>query len=131
MPTSLKGGFGVSGPTDVIGGYSEILKFPAGLDAIKSVVLDASTVTPDANGNRKLVAGTLLEKTGNQYKQFDGTGTIAGVLAIDVEFADGSANSDAPAPMFFHGCVFRSDRIVNFGSHGAQAVTDLPTCKFE
>jgi len=131
MATSLKGGINVTGPSRVYEGYSEILKFPAGLDAIASVVLDASTVAPDANGVRKLRAGTLLTKSGNQYVRFTGAGNVAGVLGIDVEFADGSANSDTPAPMFFHGCVFRADRIIDFGAHGANARTNLPTCRFD
>lgn len=222
----------------------EILKFPAGLDAIKSVVLDASTVAPDANGDRILKAGTILAKNArNQYQRYQGAGsgssanevqtatvtgsptggtftltfggettnpiaynaaaatvqaelldfdvfnpgdltvtgsaggpytvtfggdfaatdvdaltasgagltggttpdvtiatstagtggqfTIAGILGTDQKFADGTAASDKPADMFFHGCVFRADRIVDYGTYGATVRSALNTCKFE
>jgi hypothetical protein len=111
----------------------EILKFPAGLDAIMSVVVDASTVTPDVDGNRKLSAGTLLTgpNVDDKYEQFAGTGDVAGVLADDTMFASGNAQGDQPAAMFFHGCVFRSDRIVDFTTYETQARTDLPTCRFD
>lgn len=125
--------FGV-GRSSVKGGYSEILKFPAGLDAIASIVVDASTVASAGDGSRKLVAGTLLSKNvNNQYERFTGAGgqVIKGVLAYDVEVVDTTAKSDAPAAMFFHGCVFRADRIVDFGTHGAAARTALPTCRFD
>ena len=115
------------------GGYTEILKFPAGLDAIASVTLDASTVAADASGNRVLKAGTLLRKNGsNQYEKVTASGqTVAGVLGIDAEFVDGSANSDKSAPMFFHGCVFRATRIVDYATLGAAARRDLTTCRFD
>lgn len=234
--------FHIQGPTDVRGGYVEILKFPAGDDAIASVVLDASAVAEDSEtGVRILKAGTLLTKNANgQYERFTGAGsgtdtdevqtltidatggtftltfdgettdpiaenaaaatvqtalenlsnlnpddvtvtgsaggpytitfggdyagrnvpeltaddaeltggagtavvetdtagdpgtrTIAGVLAYDVEFYDALAHSDTPAAMFFHGCVFRADRIVDFQTHGAAARAALPTCRFD
>lgn len=113
-------------------GYSEILKFPSGLEAIASIVIDSSTVASAGDGTRKLAAGTLLRKNGNnQYERFTGTGTIAGVLAYDVEVGGTEAGWDTPAAMFFHGCVFRADRIVDFGTHGAAARTALPTCRFD
>ena len=125
--------FNAQGPTVVKGGYAEILKFPAGLDAIASIVLDASTVT-EASGVRKLKGGTLLAKNQNgQYQQYSGPSSVEvkGVLAYDVEFVDGTANDDTPAAMFFHGCVFRADRIVDFNTHGASARTWLKTCRFD
>lgn len=121
-------------------GESEVLLFAAGLDAIKNVVIDASLVTADpANNNRRILrAGTLLTKaTGagpggtDQYKKYSGTGRIEGVLALDVEFIDGTANSDTPRGMFFHGCVFRNSKIVDYSTYGNVAASTLNTCKFE
>lgn len=129
--------FGIS-RSDQHAGYSEILKFPAGLEAIASIVVDASTVASAVDGNgvvvRKLAAGTLLSKNvNNQYERFTGAGgqVIKGVLAYNVEVPDATDKSDIPAAMFFHGCVFRADRIVDFGTHGATARTALPTCRFD
>lgn len=129
---AVRGTFNYVSTTTSVGGYTEILKFPAGLDAIQSVTIDASTVATAADGNRVLKAGTLLFKNGsNQYQRFAGSGTIKGVLAYDVEVVDTTANSDLPAAMFFHGCVFRSDRIIDFGTYGSTARTALPTCRFD
>lgn len=134
---AVRGGFNIKGPVQKRGGYSEILKFPAGFDAIPSVVLDASTVASASAGapiDRVLKAGTLLSKNvNNQYERYTGASgqAIKGVLAYDVEFADGSANSDTPAAMFYHDCVFRADRIVDFATHGPAARAALSSCKFE
>lgn len=113
-------------------GYSEILKFPDGLEAIASIVIDASTIASAGDGSRVIKAGTLLFKNGNnQYSRYIGSGTIKGVLAYDVEVGGTDPGWDTPAAMFFHGCVFRSDRIVDFGTYGATARTALPTCRFD
>lgn len=127
----------IQGATTTEGGYREILKTSStsALENMYSVVLDASTVAADGAGRRRLLAGTLLSKNGttNQYERFTAAGgqAIKGVLALDVEFLDGSAGSDTPAPMIHRDATFRADRIVDFGTHGAAARTALPTCKFE
>lgn len=126
--------FNAQGPKILQGGYVEILKFPVGDGAMASIVIDASTVASTTDGVRKLKGGTLLSKNANgQYERFTGAGgqAVKGVLAYDVEVFDESANSDVPAAMFFHGCVFRADRIVDFGTHGAAARAALPTCRFD
>jgi len=126
--------FYVNGPTEVVSGYTEILKFPVGDDAKWSIVIDASTVAPAGDGRRILKAGTLLSKNANnQYERFTGAGgqAIKGVLAYDVEVYGTTANFDTPAAMFFHGCVFRADRIIDFGTHGAAARAALDTCRFD
>lgn len=120
-------------------GEPEILVWPAGLDAIRNVVLDASTVTADANNfNRRILkAGTLLTKSAgvgpngvDQYKRYTGTGLIEGVLALDAEFVDGTSNSDTSRGMFFQGCVFKASAIVDYSTYGAAAISTLNTCKF-
>lgn len=128
--------FNVSGPKKVKGGYTEILKFPVGDDAMASIVLDASTVASGASGELIVKAGTLLSKNANgQYERFTNASgqAVRGVLAYDVEFFDNSPNSDTPAAMFFHGCVFRADRIVDFGTAAiaTAARAALPTCRFD
>ncbi len=115
----------------------EILKFPAGLDAIESVVLKGSAVAALASavtgiaGVSGLVAGTILKDTGDgqhRYVEYTGTGTIAGILADNVEFQNDL--DDQPADMLFHGCVFDKDTIKNYSSYSATLATALPTCKF-
>ena len=115
----------------------EILVNAIGVDVAASIVLDASSVTPDGvTGERKLVAGTPLRKDAatKQYKRWvtaDGTvDPIRGILAHTVRFADGSAKSDAPAAMWHHTQWFRSDRIVGWATDQAAIRAALPTCKF-
>lgn len=121
-------------------GEPEPLLFAAGLDAIKNVAIDASLVPADVanNARRILRAGTLLTKsaaaspTGKaQYTRYQGTGKIEGVLALDVEFLDGTSNSDNARGMFYHGCVFRASKIVDYSLYGNVAASTLNTCKFE
>lgn len=121
-------------------GESEPLAFATGLDAIKNITLDASLVPADpANDNRRLLkAGTMLRKSGgvspsgkDQLVRYQGTGLIEGILAKDVEFVDGSSDSDTSAGMFYHGCVFRASKIVDYSLYGNAAISTLNTCKFE
>jgi hypothetical protein len=121
-------------------GEPEPLLFAAGLDAIKNVFLDASLVPADAanNNRRLLLAGTLLIRSPNvgvggraQYARYTGTGKIEGVLALTAEFLDGTSNSDTARGMFYHGCVFRASKIVDYSLYGLVAASTLNTCKFE
>ena len=112
----------------------EILVNQVNVDVAASVVLDATAVAPDGNGDRVLKSGTLLSKnaTSGQYERFTGAGgqAIRGVLTSTIRFPDGTSKSDAPAAMWHHGQWFRSDRIVDYVTHLAAAKTALPTCKF-
>jgi|SRR4249919_767910 hypothetical protein len=114
----------------------EILVQQANVDVAASIVLDATAVAPDGNGERRLVAGTPLCKdaTSNQYRKWvtaDAAVTpIRGILSISVLFADGTSKSDAPAAMWNHGQWFRTDRIVGWAGDAAAIKAALPTCKF-
>lgn len=112
----------------------EILVNQVNVDVAASVVLDATAVAPDGNGDRILVAGTPLRKNGTQYQKWvtaDGAGQpIRGILAHTVRFPDGTAKSDAPAAMWAHGQWFRADRIVGWATDQAAIKAALPTCKF-
>lgn len=121
----------------------EILAYPAGQDAIKSVVVAASAIPTLASAvygqeNVKgLLAGTALEKIPNdpqgRVRKFT-NGTIIGVLGTNLVFENTDSvdsDYDASADAYFHGCVFRKDRIVNFNTIESDIVADLPTCRFE
>lgn len=112
----------------------EVLKFPAGLDAIKSVVLDANAFTYTPDQRNVIPAGTLLKFSTTQadrYVAYDGSGTIRGVLARPVDLLASATNANEPAPMFFHQCVFATKAIVGFTQYASAAVSTLNTCKFE
>lgn len=122
----------------------EILKFPAGLDAIESVVVTASgaTALPSAvtgfEGQLGLRAGTILQKVSGdsqvRYEKYagGGAGDIEGILGDNIFFYnDDPEVSDKPADMLFHGCVFDSSKIVDYASYASDLATALPTCRFD
>jgi hypothetical protein len=113
----------------------EILKFPVGLHAVKSVVLDGNAFTVNADGSRTIIpSGTVLKISAsnpNMYQAYTGSGTIQGILAHDVDIAAQATAGSEPAPMFYHGCVFATTAIVGFTTYAAALVSAMPTCKFE
>lgn len=113
----------------------EILKFPVGLHAVKSVVLDGNAFTVNADGSRTIIpVGTILKLSAsnpNMYQAYNGSGTIQGILAHNVDATAQATTGSEPAPMFYHGCVFATTAIVGFTQYAAALVTAMPTCKFE
>jgi len=113
----------------------EILKFPVGINAIKSVVLDATdsgfgySSTPGAV--RVVVpAGTILalsatNSTHKLYVKYNGTGTIAGILGRPIDMLTNATASREPAPMYFKDCVFSTLAIVGFTQYASALVADL------
>ena len=120
----------------------EILVFPAGEDAIKSVVVAASGISELASavfgrtGVKGLLAGTPLENIPNdpqgRVRKFT-NGTIIGILGTTLIFnntANVDSNYDISADAPFHGCVFRKSRIVGYQAAEADLKADLPTCQW-
>lgn len=120
----------------------EILKFPAGLDAVESVVLQASTVSALAStvtgvvGKLGLRAGTILTKipgdSKGRYRKYSGAPSevVEGILGDNKFFYDQTDKSDEPADMLFHGCVFDASKIVDWGTYEVQVRAALNTCRF-
>ncbi len=118
----------------------EVLKFPAGLDAIESVVLRASGVPELASavtgvtGKIGLRAGTILKRISgdsqNRYEEYDGSGTIEGILGDNVEFYDNTSASDTPVDMLFHGCAFNYNKIIGYDDYETELKAALTTCVF-
>ena len=117
------------------GGEKEILKYPVGLNATKSVVLDGNTFAVNSDGSRTTVpAGTILKISAtnpNMYQAYNGSGTIQGILAHDVDLTVQATEGSEPAPMYWFGCVFATTAIVGFTQYAAALVSALNTCKFE
>ena len=106
----------------------EVLKFPVGLDAIKSVVIDATNVAVTAGQRNVLPAGTILKfSTTNpdKYVAYNGSGTIKGILRRPVDIVARVTEGDAPAAMYFFGCVFATSTIVGFTLYASALVADL------
>ena|SRR5436190_10475253 len=113
----------------------EILKFPTGLHAIKSVALDGTDFTYTAGQRNIVPAGTILKRSAtntDKHTEYRGAGTIDGILGRAVDLVAQATEGIEPAsPMFYHGCVFATNSIVGFTQYAAALVTALPTCKFE
>lgn len=123
----------------------EILKFPAGLDAIESVVLAASQaptlssgLTNGVSGVLGYRAGTVLKKISadgqDRYEAYDGSGTVEGILGDNIYFYDDTDASDEPADMLFHGCVFNVDKLTGadrgYVGNETAVKNALKTCSF-
>lgn len=114
----------------------EVLKFPAGLDAIKSVVLDANAFKQETDPNIRTVvpAGTILKVSAtapDKHVAYDGSGDVAGVLARPVDLLAQATAGNEPSPMFYHQCVFATKALVGFTQYASAVVSTLTTCKFE
>jgi len=118
----------------------EVLKFPAGLDAIKSIVLDATNFTYTPDTRNVVPAGTILAKSvtnPDKYVAYAGlsaaapTGGIEGILGHSVDLIAQTTSASEPAPMFYFGCVFATLAIVGFTQFASALVSQMPTCRFE
>jgi hypothetical protein len=107
----------------------EVLKFPTGLEAIKSVVVDATNVVVTDTGVRTVMpAGTILKFSSTntkQYVEYNGSGTIRGILRRPVDIVARVTEGDTPAAMYFFGCVFATSAIVGFTLYASALVADL------
>jgi hypothetical protein len=129
----------------------EILRSAAGLDDIKSMVLDATKVDeyPVGSGRYVLEAGHVMARiTGSDKVQpiahnaGGGTGgagafqaaDIVGVLGNTIEVMKGDAaidgKSDAPVPVLHHECNFDVSQLVGYTGIETAVKTALPTCLF-
>jgi len=115
----------------------EILKYAAQLGPRKSVVLDAKNwpTDPEASSDRFVVpAGTILKSSVTNAKAmvpFDGSGTIAGILAAPVDLLAKATSAMEPAAMYFHAVVFATSALVGFTNYASALVSTLDTCKFQ
>jgi hypothetical protein len=117
----------------------ELLRFPTGLHAVKSVVLDAVNlgVTAPTDGSRfQIPVGTILTESTlrpKMYIKYTGgaVGAIKGVLGHPVDMLANATSSDEPVPMFFHDCVFATEAIVGFTAFTSALINDLKTCLFQ
>lgn len=114
----------------------EVMKFPAGLNAIKSVVLDANNFPVPAYGfpRYQVQAGTILVKSAtntDKYVEYAGSGKIEGILRYPIDMLVNSTAGSEPAAMLFHEAVFATGAIHNFTLYASALVNDMKTCKFE
>jgi hypothetical protein len=116
----------------------EILKFPTGLHAIKSIALDGNdfpALVTNLLQRNVVPAGTILKQSAtntDKHTEYRGTGTITGILGRDVDILAAVSEGIEPAsPMFYHECVFATQAIVGFTLYASALVSTLNTCKFE
>lgn len=109
----------------------EVLKYPSGLEVIKSVVIDATNfgTSISATGLRSYIpAGTILKLSSTntgQYVAYNGSGTIKGILRRPVDLIAAVTEGDTPAAMMYHNCVFATSAIQSFTQYASALVADL------
>ncbi len=109
----------------------EVLKYPSGLEVIKSIVIDATNFgsTISTTGARSYIpAGTILKLSStntNQYVAYNGSGTIKGILRRPIDLLAAVTSNDAPAAMLYHNCVFATVSIQGFTQYASALVADL------
>lgn len=138
------------GPAVII--EKEILRSAAGLDDIKSMVVDSTKVAenPASSGRYILEAGTVMIKIPSSSKiqpinaaGATGTGSsgaiaaddIVGILATTIEFWLGTgitagAATDEPCAILHHGCDFNVSKLVGYTGNETITKAALPTCVF-
>lgn len=117
----------------------EVLKYAQGHLVQKSYVLDANTVTINADPTQRTVvpAGTILERSTLNTKQvmpYAGTSAnIVGILGRSVEVWASATNSDVPVAVYFHNAIFATSAIVGYtnATVRSQLATAMPSCRFE
>lgn len=129
MPFNVKSGSFVS---DIV----EVMKYPTGLSAIKSVVLDANNFPVPTYGfpRYQVAAGTILVKSAtstDKYVEYAGSGKIEGILRYPIDMLVNATAGSEPAAMLFHEVVFATGAIHNFTLYASALVNDMKTCKFE
>lgn len=113
----------------------EILAYPHWGLIARSVVIDATMFaqTTDRDGRTVVPAGTILKLSSTnaaRYVEYDGAGTIQGILTRQVELLARASAGNEPAAMYFHEAVFATTQIVGFTAYASALVSSLATCKW-
>jgi len=131
------------GPAVIIA--KEILRSAAGLDDIKSGVIDSTYVVenPSTTGRYIVEAGTVLSSNGPSAGRlkpvYEGDtvvqGDVAGVLGATIEFWLGPGitagyATDEAVPVLHHGCHFNVDKLVGYTGNETAVKAALYTCLF-
>jgi len=111
----------------------EVLKYPTGLNAIQSIVIDATDFGTliQTDGSRSYVpAGTILKLSATnagQYVKYAGgpAGTIKGILRRPFDLVAAVTAGDGAAAMYYHNCIFATTAIVGFTQYASALVADL------
>lgn len=130
----------------------EILRSGAGLDDIKSMVVDSTKVAenPTSSGRYILEAGTVMIKVPASSKiqpinaaGATGSGGAGAIVAADIvgimghtrEFQLGvgvvaGSATDEPVPVLHHGCDFNVSKLVGYTGKETETKAAMPTCLF-
>src|SRR5687768_4653260 len=127
--------FGPAGNRTAVFYDKEILKYPTGLEAIKNLVIDSSTVSANGDGRLIIEAGTVISKinASSKVKPAPTSGLaeadVVGILAHTLElFGTTDTDFDVPGAAFFHGCVFDTTKLLSYSSNAANVKAALKTC---
>jgi hypothetical protein len=115
----------------------EILKYPTGFEAIKNVVIDATTLTINDDDRYVLESGTVLSKINASTKVKPApssglaTADVVGILAYTIEFFGDEADHTVPGAAFFWNCIFDTSKLISYTNNAANIKTAMPSCDFQ
>lgn len=115
----------------------EIFKYPTGYEAIKNVVIDATTVPLNGDGRYVLKSGTVLSKinASTKVKPAPSSGLaqadVVGILAYTIEFFGNTSAQDEQGAAFFWNCIFDLSKLTNYSSNAANIKAALASCDFQ
>jgi len=133
--------------TATLFGGKEILRSAAGLDDVKSMVVDSNKVpqNPASSGRYVLERGTVMLTISASTKIQPATAAgapsptstnVVGILEDDHEFwisTDSTPNdtaADEPVGILHHGCNFNTANLTGYTGNETAVKAALPTCKF-
>ena len=113
----------------------EVLKYSDGREITDSIVLDGNAfpMPSDRNARNIVPAGTILKVSvtdPSKMVEYNGSGTIKGILAHSVEIMANSTAGSEPRNMYFHTAVFATSAIVGFTAYASACMSSLPTCQW-
>lgn len=117
----------------------EILKFATGYEAVDNGVIDATTVSANADSRLVLEAGTVLcqvsasatAKLRPAANSGEVSGDIRGILVHNIEFFGNADSSyDEPCALFFWNAIFDTTQLVKYSGNAAAVKAALPSCSF-
>lgn len=117
----------------------EILKYGVtGTEAVKNVVIDATTLVANGDGRYVLEVGTVLSKidASDKVKPAASSGLlqadVVGILAHTIEFFGNADEAyDEPGAAFFWNAIFDASQLTNYSGNAAAVQAALSSCKFE
>jgi hypothetical protein len=116
----------------------EILKYFVGTEAVKNLVVDATTVRANRDGRYILESGQVMSAIARSTKVAPAAerdlleADVVGILAHTIEFFGvDDADYDEPAAAFFWNAIFDTTKLISYTDNATNVKAALSSCRFE